>query len=79
MLLHIVLLILWLLLSDNVDILLNVSKKVTNTENKKAKKINTFQIVGAIVYVFPLTFLALFSSTALLLVTLISIFLAYIQ
>mgnify|MGYP006994355182 FL=1 len=24
--------------SDNVDILLNVSKKVTNTENKKAKK-----------------------------------------
>ena len=37
--------------SDNVDILLNVSKKVTNTENKKAKKINTFQIVGAIVLV----------------------------
>ena len=37
--------------SDNVDILLNVSKKVTNTENKKAKKINTFQIVGAVVLV----------------------------
>ena len=37
--------------SDNVDILLNVSKKVTNTENKEAKKINTFQIVGAIVLV----------------------------
>lgn len=35
--------------TDNVDILLNVSKKITNTDNKKAKKINTFQIIGAVV------------------------------
>ena len=37
--------------SDNVDILLNVSKKLTNTENKKAKMISTFQIIGAVVLV----------------------------
>ena len=35
--------------TDNVDILLNVSKKITNTENKKAKMISTFQIIGAVV------------------------------